>query len=191
MMMKTFRHCYNEAREDFDEKFWPSYDFAKRKHDATRAIRRASGKPYIVHPDAVAKIVDAYGGDDDQVKIAMLHDTLEDTDASYEDIVDLDGDEIANDVRMLTNDRDSIDRLGKEEYMNQKLLSLPNNVLFIKLADMLHNIEDAPSKSQLIRMANNLETLYRERDDLDRHCEELLLTCLDTAEFQLQQYQSA
>lgn len=174
----------NESMEDFDSKYHRSYQFAKDKHDATGAVRKFSGAPYIVHPDGVAKIVDAYGGDDDQIKIAVLHDTIEDTDTNFDEIEDLFGEEVATGVEMLSNDKSEIDKMGKETYMSKKLLSLPEKYLFVKLADFLYNILDHPKESQLERMINNLIALSRNRH-LSKKCSEILDACLEAAAFQI------
>ncbi len=186
-IIKVDRHnevVLNESIEDFDSKFHRSYQFAKDKHDATGAILKFSGAPYIVHPDGVAKIVDAYGGDDDQVKIAVLHDTIEDTDTNFDEIEDLFGEEVATGVEMLSNDKDEIDKMGKETYMSKKLLNLPEKYLFIKLADIMYNILDHPKESQLERMINNLIALSRNRR-LSKKCNEILDACLEAAAFQV------
>jgi len=155
---------FEESIEDFDSKFHRSYKFAKDKHDATGAIRKFSGAPYIVHPDGVAKIVDAYGGDDDQVKASLAHDCLEDTDATYEDIEKYFGKTAAKIVKMITNDVDEVKRLGKEKYISNELLRLPHKALLVKLADMYYNITDHCPQSQAARIVNNMIALSKRKD---------------------------
>lgn len=139
------------------------WQFTKDKHDATGAIRKHSGNPYFEHPESVAKLAVAYGGNDDQVTAAFLHDTLEDTDTSYDELKMVFGEKVADLVSEITNDRSEIDRVGKEEYINQELLSLSDDALFVKLCDMLHNCEDYPRESQKDRMARNIKFLKNAR----------------------------
>lgn len=153
-----------ESMEDFDSKFHRSYKFAKNKHDATGAVRKFSGAPYIVHPDGVAKIVDAYGGDDDQVKAALAHDCLEDTDATYEDIVEYFGKKAANIVKLITNDPEEVKRVGKEKYISNELLHLPHKALLVKLADIMYNFYDHCPESQAARIINNMIALSKRKD---------------------------
>lgn len=154
----------NESIEDFDSKYHRSYKFAKDKHDATGAVRKFSGAPYIVHPDGVAKIVDAYGGDDDQVRAALAHDCLEDCDCTYEDIVEYFGKKAANIVKLITNDPEEVKRIGKEKYISNELLHLPHKALLVKLADMLYNFYDHCPESQAARIVNNMIALSKRKD---------------------------
>lgn len=169
-----------EAIDDFPKNTRAMYRFAKRRHDDTKAIRKVSKEPYWVHPEGVAKIVMEHGGSDTQIKIAMAHDTLEDAGANYEDLVEKFGKEVADGIQALTNDNFKISKMGKEDYMTDKLLNLPEEYLFVKLADMAYNSSDMPNKAQLDRIIKNLETLYIKRD-LGKQCESMLHYALDCA----------
>ena len=137
----------------------PMYNYAKKKHDDTGAIRKHSGNPYWEHPEGVADI-------------ALAHDTLEDTDATFDEIAEQFGSEIANYVQEITNNKDEVKRLGKEEYINQELENLSHPALFVKLCDILYNCLDYPSDSQLARMSKNIDHLISHRKDLtDREWE--------------------
>lgn len=150
----------------------PMYNYAKKKHDDTGAIRKHSGNPYWEHPEGVADIALAYGGDDIEIQVALAHDTLEDTDATFDEIAEQFGSEIANYVQEITNNRDEVKRLGKEEYINQELENLSHPALFVKLCDILYNCLDYPSDSQLARMSKNIDHLISHRQDLtDREWE--------------------
>lgn len=150
----------------------PMYNYAKKKHDDTGAIRKHSGNPYWEHPEGVADIALAYGGDDTEIQVALAHDTLEDTDATFDEIAEQFGSEIANYVQEITNNRDEVKRLGKEEYINQELENLSHPALFVKLCDILYNCLDYPSDSQLARMSKNIDHLISHRQDLtDREWE--------------------
>ena len=141
------------------------YRFAKQKHDATGAIRKHSGDPYWVHPEGVAKIAAAYGGTDIEIQAAMAHDTLEDTNCSYEELEEMFGDEVASIVREITNDTEEVDRLGKEQYINLELINLSHPALFVKLCDMYYNQMDFPTEAQKRRMIKNINYLLANRED--------------------------
>ena len=125
-------------------------DFAKKQHEGQF---RKSGEPYVIHPILVASIVAHYGGDKEMVISALLHDVVEDTPCTIEDIERLFSKEIANLVAGLTK----IVEIRGEELIpstsNEKLiksaLSFRNMLLFsikdvrvlvIKLCDRLHNL---------------------------------------------------
>lgn len=142
------------------------YSFAKAKHDATGAVRKFSKKPYWEHPSMVADICLVYGGTDEEVALALLHDTVEDTDASYQEIARKYGETVAELLSEITNDTELIQRIGKEEYINRELLEIEHSALFVKLCDMYANSLDHPSEAQLYRMQRNLEYLLENREDL-------------------------
>ena len=142
------------------------YNFAKAKHDATGAVRKNSGLPYWVHPSMVADVCLAYGGTDEEVALALLHDTAEDTATTYEEVALLYGEDVAELLSEITNDPEEVKRLGKEEYINQELVELDHPALFVKLCDMYANSLDAPKPGQAERMKRNLEYLLTYRDDL-------------------------
>lgn len=75
--------------------------FAAQKHQGQ--LRKYTHDPYIVHPRAVAIAVAAAGGDEAQIAAALLHDTLEDTDATYDELVALFGHDVAGLVDQLTD----------------------------------------------------------------------------------------
>ena len=143
------------------------YNFAKAKHDATGAIRKNSGQPYWVHPSMVADVCLAYGGTDEEIALALLHDTAEDTETTYEEVADLYGEGVAELLSEITNDPEEVKRLGKEEYINRELIELDHPALFVKLCDMYANSLDFPKPGQAERMKRNLEYLLTYRDDLN------------------------
>ena len=114
--------------------------------DAHRNQRRKSGEPYILHPISVAKIVaQEIGLDATSIAAALLHDVVEDTEYSFEDIEKLFGSGVARIVEGLTK----ISRLSKEsnvslqaENFRKLLLTLNDDirVIIIKIADRLHNM---------------------------------------------------
>ena len=76
-----------------------AYAYANRKHEGQK---RKSGEPYIIHPLAVAEIVAEIGLDTDAIAAALLHDCLEDTDASFEEISRMFGTTVADLVEGVT-----------------------------------------------------------------------------------------
>ena len=163
--LKKKRRRMPESIDDFPKNTHQMYRFAKQKHDATGAIRKHSGDPYWVHPEGVAKIAAAYGGTDIEIQAAMAHDTLEDTNCSYEELEEMFGDEVASIVREITNDTEEVDRLGKEQYINLELINLSHPALFVKLCDMYYNQMDFPTDAQKQRMIKNINYLLANRED--------------------------
>ena len=164
-IMKESKKRFKEAVDDFPKNTHQMYRFAKQKHDATGAIRKHSGDPYWVHPEGVAKIAAAYGGTDIEIQAAMAHDTLEDTNCSYDELEEMFGDEVASIVREITNDTEEVDRLGKEQYINLELINLSHPALFVKLCDMYYNQMDFPTEAQKRRMIKNINYLLANRED--------------------------
>lgn len=183
------RHCEAWTIVDFDclERCFSKLDeatiaqakrFASRKHGERGQIRKATGAPYIVHPEGVAKIVKDFGGDDEQIQAAWLHDTMEDTGTWEEDLREKFGDRVADLVSELTNDDFAIRSIGKEDYMSNKLVNLSDDALLIKLSDFLYNIKDYCPMKTLERMKKNLEALNFSGRKLDDKCDRLLIDCL-------------
>jgi (p)ppGpp synthase/HD superfamily hydrolase len=114
--------------------------YAEDKHKGQ--TRKFGGTPYVEHPKNVARLAKKNGFPVHIVKAAYLHDTLEDTDATYEDIHELFGEVVANLVLELTNNEDDIKTMGKTLYMINKLSKLSTDALSIKLLDRLDNVSD-------------------------------------------------
>lgn len=124
-------------------------DFATRKHAGQ--VRKFSGEPYITHPIAVARIAKTIApkGIDPRLleAVALLHDTMEDTDTTYDDILslfedELFGIEVANCVSVLTKS------LG-ETYLSAVLRAKDDPITrIVKLADNMHNSSDLKPGSQ-------------------------------------------
>lgn len=151
---------------DFPLECHTAYYFAKCKHDEVYQTRKGTGVPYFVHPKGVALMVMKNGGNNDQIKSALLHDTLEDTHTSDEELRVCFGEHVQSLVRELTNQRYKIEEMGKESYMTEKLMRLSNEALLIKLCDMLYNIQDHPTEAQEVRMLHNVANLIENRKDL-------------------------
>ncbi len=131
--------------------------------------------PYFIHPKQVALIVKHHGGTNDQIKSALLHDTLEDTHTSDEELRVCFGEHVQSLVRELTNQRYKIEEMGKEAYMTEKLMKLSNEALLVKLADMLANITDHPNEAQEVRMLHNISALIANRKDLPDNTKQLAM----------------
>ena len=116
-------------------------EFAKLKH---KGQTRKTGEEYIVHPLRVAELLLEYKNSHNMTSLvacAYLHDVLEDTDATYYELVDKFGYEIASIVQELTNNEEMKEALGKERYLSYKLTNMTKWALVIKLCDRLANIE--------------------------------------------------
>jgi (p)ppGpp synthase/HD superfamily hydrolase len=115
--------------------------FATRAHESVGQLRKYSGQPYIVHPIAVAEIVRSVPHTSDMVAAALLHDTIEDTDASLEDINDAFGYDIADLVYWLTDVSKPTDgtREVRKAIDRAHTAKAPAAAQTIKLADLIDN----------------------------------------------------
>ena len=137
------KRCANQSEMEVVQK---AFEFANEAH---KGVRRRSGEPYILHPIAVAKIVVTnIGLGYKSIAAALLHDVVEDTDYTVDDIRNLFGDRIALLVDGLTkikvvldNDAKAGNRSIQAENFKRILLTLNDDVrvVLIKLADRLHN----------------------------------------------------
>lgn len=117
-------------------------DKAKELHDGQL---RKSGEPYLVHPIAVAVILAQLGMDDETLVAGMLHDTVEDTSYTREQLVDDFGEDIAllvDGVTKLGNLKFDSKEQAQAENLRKMFLAMSKDirVLIIKLADRLHNM---------------------------------------------------
>lgn len=133
--------------------------------EAHKTMRRKSGEPYILHPLAVAKIcVEEIGLGVRSSICSLMHDTVEDTDISLEDIEREFGQEIARIVDGLTKISNVIDINASQQAENFKkiLLTLTDDprVILIKLADRLHNMRTLESMKREKQLKIASETVY-------------------------------
>ena len=133
--------------------------------DAHKTMRRKSGEPYILHPLAVAKIcIEEIGLGVRSTICSLLHDTVEDTDISLEDIEREFGNEIARIVDGLTKISNVIDVNASQQAENFKkiLLTLTDDprVILIKLADRLHNMRTLDHMKSDKQLKISSETVY-------------------------------
>ena len=160
---------YKELREKVIKNFTEeeakvidkAYNFAKEAHDGQL---RYSGQPYIIHPVAVATILVDLCMDYQSVVAALLHDTVEDTDVSLENVKNEYGEDVAKLV-------DGVTKLGKvplstkeeeqAENIRKMLLAMSEDirVIIIKLADRLHNMRTLEFMRPQKRRDKALETI--------------------------------
>ena len=150
LMEVAEKRCANPSEIEVVQK---AFDFANEAH---KDIRRRSGGPYIIHPIEVAKIVvSSIGLGYKSIAAALLHDVVEDTDYTVEDIRNLFGDKIASLVDGLTKIKTVLDNEDRSKSLGEApaeqslqaenfkriLLTLNDDVrvVLIKLADRLHN----------------------------------------------------
>ena len=149
---------YNPEEVDIIRK---AYEYANELH---KGQYRQSGEPYITHPLNVAYILAEMHADRDTVCAGLLHDTLEDTNATKEDIADIFNKNIANLV-------DGVTKLSKMNFSSKEEQNLANTrkiitgitsdvrIIIIKLADRLHNMRTLEYKSSFKQKENALETM--------------------------------
>src|SRR5688500_5528057 len=133
--------------------------------EAHKSMRRKSGEPYILHPLAVARIcVEEIGLGIRSTICALMHDTVEDTDVSLEEVEREFGPEIARIVDGLTKISNVIDVNASQQAENFKkiLLTLTDDprVILIKLADRLHNMRTLDSMKREKQLKISSETVY-------------------------------
>ena len=140
-----------------------AFNFANQAH---KGIKRRSGEPYIMHPIAVASIVcNEIGLGSTSISAALLHDVVEDTDYTVEDIENIFGPKIAQIVDGLTKISGGIfgDRASAQaENFKKLLLTMSDDirVLLIKIADRLHNMRTLGSMLPNKQYKIAGETLY-------------------------------
>ena len=164
------KRCANQEELDVVQK---AFDFANEAH---KNVRRRSGGPYIIHPIEVAKIVVSnIGLGYKSITAALLHDVVEDTDYTVDDIRNLFGDKIASLVDGLTKIKivlDNEDRAKRSEDVYSESLQAENfkrilltlnddvRVVLIKLADRLHNCRTIDSMPEFKRDKILSETMF-------------------------------
>ncbi|MBR2176496.1 MAG: bifunctional (p)ppGpp synthetase/guanosine-3',5'-bis(diphosphate) 3'-pyrophosphohydrolase [Clostridia bacterium] len=154
-LMKKSDHNYNFELID------KAYRLAEKMHGDQR---RASGIPYILHPTTVACILAELGMDSESIAAALLHDVVEDTPVTLEEITKQFGSEIAGLI-------DGVTKLGKIPYSSREeqqaenirkmLIAMSNDirVIIIKLADRLHNMRTIECMKEQHRRDKALEVM--------------------------------
>jgi len=142
-----------------------AYDFALKAHEKQR---RDEGSPYIIHPIAVANILTELKLDSATIATGLLHDTIEDTHATYNTIVDEFGKEVADLVDGVTKISELENQAvsnSKAENFRKLILATSKDirVLLVKLADRLHNMRTlhfVTDKEKQIRKAKETMEIY-------------------------------
>ncbi len=118
-----------------------AYIFAKRAHEAVNQKRKYTGESYIIHPVRVATWVKAVPHSEMMVVIALLHDTVEDTNTTFEDIHTRFGNEISCGVWWLTDISRPSDgnRRTRKAIDRDHVAAAPAHIQTIKLADLIDN----------------------------------------------------
>ena len=166
LRLASLRRCADQQQYDLVLK---AFEFANEAH---RNVRRRSGEPYILHPIAVAKIVvQEIGLGCKSICAALLHDVVEDTEYTADDIRSLFGDKIASLVEGLTKIKTALDNDNLKEQPTSSLqaenfkrilLTLNDDarIVLIKLADRLHNIRTIQYMPEYKREKILSETMY-------------------------------
>ena len=136
-------------------------DYARNKH---KDQKRKDGSPYIIHPLAVAEIVTEMGLDTDAILGAVLHDCIEDTDASHDDISILFGEtvaELVEGVTKLTRADFSSTEEAQMENLRKMFMAMSKDirVVLIKIADRLHNMRTMQYQSPAKQVKKCRETM--------------------------------
>lgn len=145
------------------ERITKAFNFANQAH---AGVKRRSGEPYIMHPIAVARIVcREMGLGSTSICSALLHDVVEDTEYTVEDIRDMFGDKIAQIVDGLTKISGGIfgeQASAQAENFRKLLLTMSDDirVILIKIADRLHNMRTLGSMLPAKQFKIAGETLY-------------------------------
>lgn len=151
---------YNNDENDLDM-IKKAYEYADYLHDGQF---RQSGEAYIIHPLSVALILSEMHADTDTLCASLLHDTIEDTECTKEDIIEMFNKDIATLV-------DGVTKISKLNFSTKEECNMANTrkiltsitedvrIIIIKLADRLHNMRTLEYKSELKQKEISLETL--------------------------------
>lgn len=157
----TLDDLLQNVKETDKSEIIKAYDMAKTLHQNQY---RASGEPYIIHPLNVAYTLSEMNADKETIIAGLLHDTLEDTDVTKEEIAENFGVDVANLV-------DGVTKISKLNFSSKQDENMANTrkiitgittdvrIIIIKLADRLHNMRTLEFKSEFKQKENALETL--------------------------------
>ena len=163
---EQFEKLENTVREynpgaDF-KRIRESYEFAKLHHGEQR---RKSGELYITHPLAVAQIVaEELHLDSESIEAALLHDVIEDTDATYDDVAKLTSPTVADlveGVSKLTRIQYATKEDEQMENLRKMLIAMSKDirVILIKISDRLHNMRTMEYQTPAKQKQKSLETM--------------------------------
>lgn len=161
LMIEDLLELVKTYNPDEVENVRKAYDLANELH---KGQYRQSGEPYIIHPLNVAYILTELHADGNTICAGLLHDTLEDTDISKEDIAHIFNQNVANLV-------DGVTKLAKMNFSSKEAQNYANTrkiitsitddvrIIIIKLADRLHNMRTLQFKNVFKQKENALETM--------------------------------
>lgn len=116
-----------------------AYTFAEEAHG--EAVRKFSGLPYFTHVKFVARTLDDLHCEPDIIAAGFLHDLIEDTSVTYDQILNEFGKRIADLVKGVSNNEEDMKTAGgKRLYLAKKISEMDDDCLTIKLADRYHNV---------------------------------------------------
>ena len=168
-MLEKHLNDYNELKQAMDD-FGGNYDYdmIKRAFElcviAHEGQKRVSNEDYYIHPFNVAKIIVSLGMDSQSIAAALLHDVVEDTDATVEDIKE----QFDAEVALLVDGVTKIGRLNfstkeqqQAESLRKMLIAMGQDirVIIIKLADRLHNMRTIDAMPEQKQRDKSVETL--------------------------------
>lgn len=141
-------------------------NFATKKHIGQ--VRKVSQEPYITHPLKVSYLLASFKQQsknmDELLCAALLHDTLEDTNTTFEEISTEFSPLVASIVEELTSDTDDITKVGKKQYLMKKMQGMSSYALTIKLVDRLANLMDNPTEKTKQDTREIIDYLITNRD---------------------------
>lgn len=161
MEVKDLLKKYSEYCLEGSSDILKAYNYAKELHTGQM---RQSGEPYISHPINVAYILAEMHADKDTICAGLLHDTLEDTNTTKEDIAYYFNQDVANLV-------DGVTKISKMNFSSKQAQNYANTrkiitgitedvrIIIIKLADRLHNMRTLEYKSEFKQKENSIETM--------------------------------
>ena len=167
--METFEEHYADLQRTL-AKYMPGTDlelidkaieYAREKH---KDQKRKDGSPYIIHPLAVAEIVAEMGLDIESILASILHDCIEDTDASHDDIAKFFGHtvaELVEGVTKLTKANFSTTEQAQMENLRKMFMAMSKDirVVLIKIADRLHNMRTMQYQTPAKQISKCRETM--------------------------------
>lgn len=133
-------------KTDFDAESLPVFiralEFASRKH-STQRRKDAEASPYINHPIALVSILAVEAGvdDPDVLSAGLLHDTIEDTDTTYEELFEHFGQTVADIVCEVTDDK-TLEKQARKDLQVEHARNLSREAGLVKLADKIANLRD-------------------------------------------------
>ena len=166
-MVEVDNSFINEVKINYPknyDKIVDAYHFASESHSG---VLRKSGEPYIIHPLAVARILMENNMDYATIMAGLLHDVVEDTPITLDDIKDKFGSTVAklvDGVTKIDNITLEKEKLTEADSMKRLLLAMGDDVrvIFIKLADRLHNMRTVKflSRDRQIKNANETTEIF-------------------------------